>query len=186
MTKKVNKRGGFTSVCAHSQVKAATTEFGPIGVGWGYSCEYEFLPDMVICLVTIWHSGDRNKKFGPIAGAKQRKEGIDNSDAPKSAMTDGLTKGLSQLGFNADIFLGKFDDNKYVQEMEQEFGTKAPDGSQSNTSDDNKPWYNDFDKDKANMIENIQNGNATHDKIITKLSKTYKINKKVREQIKAL
>ena len=36
-----------------------------------------------------------------------------NDDAPKMALTDGLTKAISHLGFNADVFLGKFDDNKY-------------------------------------------------------------------------
>lgn len=28
------------------------------------------------------------------------------------------------MGFNADIFLGKFDDNKYVQQMNEEFKPK--------------------------------------------------------------
>jgi hypothetical protein len=45
---------------------------------------------------------------------------IDN-DAFKKATTDALTKLLSHLGFNADVFLGLFDDNKYVKRMEQEF-----------------------------------------------------------------
>ena len=29
------------------------------------------------------------------------------------AVTDGLTKAPSHLGFNADVFLGKYDGNKY-------------------------------------------------------------------------
>ena len=40
-------------------------------------------------------------------------------DALKKAGTDALTKCLSYLGFNADIFMGKFDDNKYVAEMDE-------------------------------------------------------------------
>ena len=35
-------------------------------------------------------------------------------DAPKMAITDGLTKALSHLGFNADVFLGEMDGNKYA------------------------------------------------------------------------
>jgi hypothetical protein len=31
-------------------------------------------------------------------------------------MTDGLTKALSHLGFNADVFLGEFDGNKYTDD----------------------------------------------------------------------
>jgi hypothetical protein len=38
-------------------------------------------------------------------------------------MTDALTKGLSQLGFNADVFLGLYDDNKYVEAVRREFAT---------------------------------------------------------------
>jgi hypothetical protein len=54
----------------------------------------------------------------------------------KKVATDALTKGLSMLGFNADVFMGKFDDNRYVAAMEQEFASdnkavvprvKAPD-----------------------------------------------------------
>jgi len=31
------------------------------------------------------------------------------------------TKALSKLGFNADVFLGLYDDNKYVYQLKQEF-----------------------------------------------------------------
>ena len=34
--------------------------------------------------------------------------------APKMAITDGLTKALSHLGFNADVSLGEMDGNKYA------------------------------------------------------------------------
>jgi hypothetical protein len=36
-TKKVNQRGGFTAISAHYQVMSATRQFGPVGIGWGYS-----------------------------------------------------------------------------------------------------------------------------------------------------
>jgi len=38
--------------------------------------------------------------------------------------TDELSKGLSKLGFNSDVFEGLFDDNKYVQQMMKEFSLK--------------------------------------------------------------
>jgi hypothetical protein len=43
-----------------------------------------------------------------------------DDEAPKKAMTDALTKAMSHLGMSADIFLGKFDDNKYVQTKTKE------------------------------------------------------------------
>ena len=39
----------------------------------------------------------------------------------KKATTDALTKLLSRLGFNADVFLGLYDDNKYVEQVASEF-----------------------------------------------------------------
>lgn len=42
----------------------------------------------------------------------------------KKVETDALTKAISKLGFNADIFMGKFDDVRYVEEMKAEFGNE--------------------------------------------------------------
>jgi len=47
------------------------------------------------------------------------------SDAYKKVYTDALTKALSRLGFNADVFLGKFDDNKYVDSLHRKKETEA-------------------------------------------------------------
>lgn len=119
-TKKVNQRGGFTAIDAHYQIQCATKEFGPIGVGWGYIVEkMELHQSLAVVYVTLWH-GNRDNTFGPILGCAEMFGKRADSDAPKKATTDGITKGLSQLGFNADVFLGKFDDNKYVAELNAE------------------------------------------------------------------
>ena len=44
----------------------------------------------------------------------------------KKIETDALTKAISKLGFNADIFMGKFDDVRYVEEMKKEFKEPNP------------------------------------------------------------
>ena len=36
-------------------------------------------------------------------------------------MTDALTKAFSHLGVSADVFLGLFDNNKYVSDMKEKF-----------------------------------------------------------------
>jgi hypothetical protein len=128
-TKRVNQRGGFTSICAQSQIMEATRQFGPIGEGWGYTASAPMFHDnLVLVQVALWH-GDRANVFGPITGGAEWKsdKGRVDSDAPKKATTDALTKLLSQLGFNADVFLGLYDDNKYVRQMEQEFAGKRDD-----------------------------------------------------------
>lgn len=127
-TKKVAQRGGFTSICAQSQIMEATRQFGPIGIGWGYDASLPIFHDNLLFLqVTLWH-GDRSNKFGPVTGGAEWKDnkGRIDSDAAKKATTDALTKLLSQLGFNADVFLGLYDDSKYVEQMEREFAAPQP------------------------------------------------------------
>lgn len=128
-TKKVNQRGGFTSICAQSQIMEATRAFGPVGEGWGYTASVPiFHEGLVFVQVTLWH-GDRENTFGPVTGGAEWKvkDRVD-SDAAKKATTDALTKLLSQLGFNADVFLGLFDDSKYVEQVKREFAEPATTG----------------------------------------------------------
>ena len=125
-TKKVNVRGGFTTIRAYSQIKKATEVFGPVGEGWGWDARFEVHElgeDIVLsCHISMWH-GKRENTFCSVGSAFLRKSGKDgekgkiDDDAYKKAMTDGITKGLSYLGFNADVFLGLWDDNKYVAEQ---------------------------------------------------------------------
>jgi hypothetical protein len=56
---------------------------------------------------------------------------IDDNFA-KKLETDALTKAISKLGFNADIFMGKFDDQRYLDEVNKEFGN-TPQAPQQKT-----------------------------------------------------
>lgn len=145
-TKPVNQRGGFTAIAAHSQIMAATKQFGPIGVGWGYTVERtERMDQFFLAHVSIWH-GDRETVFGPIVGCAEMFGNRPDSDAPKKATTDAITKGLSQIGFNADVFLGRFDDNKYIEERKrdvaQEERDNAPEPTPAESRDALKKWIN--------------------------------------------
>jgi hypothetical protein len=148
-TKKVEFGRKFTSIDAHWQIMQATRQFGPIGEGWGYRVEHSIAtlaPDMILAVadVTIWWQNGNAERipgtYGPIRatcemwGKNEKKGRMEaDEDAPKKAMTDALTKGLSHLGFSADVFLGLFDDNRYVQKMQKEFSqpaAQAPDLAQ--------------------------------------------------------
>jgi hypothetical protein len=124
-TKKVNQRGGFTAISAAYQIMRATEVFGPVGEGWGYDAgEPIFQGGVVFVPVTLWH-GNRANTFGPMFGGAEWETKVRvDTDAAKKATTDALTKLLSQLGFNADVFLGRFDDNKYVAEVRAEFAAQ--------------------------------------------------------------
>lgn len=138
-TKHVGQRGGFTAISAHYQIKQATRLWGPVGSEWGYTVEYNELSNGVILLqaadVTVWYPAvpESNKalrpSFGPVRGlcAVVNNKGRLDEDAGKKAMTDALTKALSHLGFSADVFMGLFDDNRYVAELKSKFsGEGAP------------------------------------------------------------
>ncbi len=128
-TKHVAQRGGFTAIGAHSQIKAATEQFGPVGEGWWWVTEDQVQGDLFIVKVQLFRPDHRPVvQYGCAEMNPKRRDGSTylDSDAPKKATTDGLTKCLSYLGFNADIFLGKWDDNKYVAEMEEKFKGKKP------------------------------------------------------------
>lgn len=126
-TKKVNQRGGFTAIAAQYQIKRATETFGPIGEGWGYICgEPIFAGPMIIVPVTMWH-GTHENSFGPIFGCAEMLGNRPDHDAPKKAMTDAITKGLSHLGFNADVFLGLYEDSNYIESLKGEFSNYITD-----------------------------------------------------------
>tara|TARA_Y100000385_G_scaffold244190_1_gene262109 strand:+ start:257 stop:745 length:489 start_codon:yes stop_codon:yes gene_type:complete len=111
----------FTAIDPQYQVRSATEQFGTIGHGWGWSNETRFInvsngDTAVIADVTIW-TGSSSNSFGPFSGCRKffdSAKGRMAEDAPKMAITDGLTKALSHLGFNADVFLGEMDGNKYA------------------------------------------------------------------------
>lgn len=129
-TKKVNQRGGFTAIDAHYQVQQATKAFGPVGIGWGYEVQHGTIEAGSILFasadVIVWHK-NRDQAYGPVRGlaAVLNQKGRVDEDAPKKALTDALTKALSHLGFSADVFLGKFDDNRYVQQVAQEIAQES-------------------------------------------------------------
>jgi len=142
-TKEFKGKGGFkgTAICAQSQKKKATEVFGLFGSdeGWRlwdekfeilkisddfhdnllvYSAvllyDFEGIKGR-ICLfseIKIWNYSNSYKTWST------------NNDVHKKVKTDAVTKGLSELGFNSDVFLGMYDDNKYIQQMNEEFNKK--------------------------------------------------------------
>jgi hypothetical protein len=116
----------FTAIDPQYQIMAVTKQFGPIGIGWGWTSTMEYIhfsdgSCAVTANVTVWHGG-KDQCFGPFTGCRKffdPKKGRIAEDAPKMAITDGLTKAISHMGFNADVFMGKMDGNKYADNNSQ-------------------------------------------------------------------
>jgi hypothetical protein len=136
-TKTFQRGGGFkgTSINQTYQVKRATELWGPIGDKWGFVIAEEAWVDgapliengnvvgrEVVNVVTIrlWYPGEGGEKAyvehkGQTIFVGKNKYGyFTDEEASKKSVTDGLSKCLAMLGFSADIYLGLWDDNKYV------------------------------------------------------------------------
>lgn len=119
----------FTAIDPQYQVMSATKAFGPVGQGWGWHSKTYFVnlsngDTAVVSDVEVW-TQETSNVFGPFPGCRKffdAAKGRMNEDAPKMSVTDGLTKALSHLGFNADVFLGEMDGNKYEADSKKSSG----------------------------------------------------------------
>ena len=130
-TKNANVKGNkITSISPQYQIMNVTEQFGVYGQTWGFkSIELDYrLADTLGLVVFKGTFFFPNGEF-PIINSislfmDNARTKVDDNFA-KKAETDALTKAISKLGFNADIFMGKFDDIRYVEEMKKEFN-KVP------------------------------------------------------------
>jgi hypothetical protein len=117
-TKSVNDgRHEFTTIDAYYQIQQATEKWGPYGKNWGLEAiDVQFHEDLAILRALFYYPLDNDRTGFEIGNAiKWRsKNGTQDGDFIKKLETDTITKALSRLGFNADVFTGKFDDNRYV------------------------------------------------------------------------
>ena len=84
-----------------------------------------------VAVVSVWYvrDGVRSQTFDQMGGTKaaymsSKGSLIVDEDAGKKSVTDGMVKCLSMIGFAGDIFSGRWDDSKYVEETAAEFIAK--------------------------------------------------------------
>lgn len=136
---KAAKKGqySFTAIAPIYQFKMATEQFGIQGIGWGVVIGSESFTEKVFENQTIIFSYDATLFFNykgergeiPIHASEKMsyvtKNGsgylLIDDEARKKVVTNAKTKGLSELGFNADIFMGLYDNHDYVQSVGNEF-----------------------------------------------------------------
>jgi len=114
-------------------IERLTDEFGPCGIGWGFSIlneRFERFSDtdtLHVAVVRFWYVMDGQR--GELEQVGQTKASYTTSkgtflldeDAPKKSVTDALVKCASYLGFAGDIFSGRWDDSRYVAEAGKEW-----------------------------------------------------------------
>ena len=133
-TKRFDK-GNFkgTAVDAIYNIKRVTELLGPVGFAWGWHIVKDELvtfgppeePTWIHnCVVRAWFRQEDGsvrevEHFGTTIAARyvgrgpNRRFMVDDEYAKKS-VTDALSKIMVSLGASADIWLGRFDSNKYV------------------------------------------------------------------------
>lgn len=110
-------------------IKCLTDMFGPVGQGFGWEVLTEgFTPlgDEILhwCRIRFWHTKREHyyEAYGQTKALMKTRNGLmSDEDAPKKSLTDAIIKAASQLGIAANIFLGRWDDQKYVAEVEKEY-----------------------------------------------------------------
>lgn len=107
-------------------VQRLTEEFGPCGIGWGYTVLNERMERLTehdvlhVALVRLWYvlSAKRGEieQIGQTKAVYKTSKGtlLVDEDAPKKSVTDALVKCASYIGFAGDIFSGRWDDSRYV------------------------------------------------------------------------
>jgi hypothetical protein len=127
-TKQANVKGNkITSIAPQYQIYCVTEQFGVYGQTWGFkNINLDFSLAQTVGLVTFkatffFPNGEFEIINSISLFMDNAKTKVDDNFA-KKIETDALTKAISKLGFNADIFMGKFDDVRYVAEMNAEFG----------------------------------------------------------------
>jgi len=134
-TKAFTRGGGFkgTAIKPIWSYRRMTEEFGPVGYGWGVN-EPSFQvvngtdgEVLVYCTVSVWfkHGDTVSETIYGVGGDKvvaKFSSGLKSDDeAFKKAFTDAVTNALKLIGVGADVHMGLYDDNKYVNSMREEF-----------------------------------------------------------------
>jgi hypothetical protein len=127
----------------HWVIWRLTERFGPVGQGFGWSVLSDGYIDGIPhtdgteklheVRISFW-AGDGKpvESYGCTkalykAGTKGGAPGywVSDEDAAKKSLTDAITKAASWLGVAADIFMGRWDDSKYVAELKAEAARPA-------------------------------------------------------------
>lgn len=140
------KVGGqqITALNGTAMIMKATEVFGPVGFGFGWNVLEERFDkgaeifsgegDKRVSLghelnhtvkIKFWAvvDGQRGEfeQYGCTQYLYKSKYGTTtDGEAPKKSLTDAIKKSLSMLGFSADVFLGLFDDQSYVEALKAE------------------------------------------------------------------
>ena len=125
-TKQANVKGNkITSIKPQYQIYNATAQWGSYGYKWGFKniqLGYELKDVGLVTFKALFYYPDGEFEIlNTISFWRDNAQTKIDDEFAKKVETDSLTKALSKLGFNADVFMGRFDDLRYVEEVKKQF-----------------------------------------------------------------
>lgn len=185
-TSRKNKQTGAilhksTAINASYQMKNATALWGSYGSTWGLkNTAFDFalldVTGLAMYKAIFYYPGGEFEISNTIAVRGGANQYVDKEFA-KKVETDTLTKALSKLGFNSDIFMGEFDDENYVAERMAEVEMEKADDKEAALKAKMQEIKN-LAKSECEMFARLPN-----EKTIQNYAS--KIFKKVRDKLKA-
>ena len=140
-------------------IKTMTELAGPVGTGWDIG-KPEFATEragedlLVFCTVGVSLFGS-HQVYGVGGDYLYRaKSGRSDDEAYKKAYTDALTNALVKLGVGADVHMGLWNGNKYVDEKPEDVNPKAADPApQLLTREEARKLYKSLEAEMAKQSD---------------------------------
>lgn len=178
----------YSSINPTSQKRKATEVFGIYGTGWGIEPESEkydykeFAGGTILIIYRsiMFYEFDGKKGRLPIS-ANEKLAYITNGgkgylkideEAEKKVRTNAVTKGLSELGFNADIFMGQWDDAEYkaMRDMEDNLArTENFEVEQKKGIEELRIWMN-----RETETLSVMKSSSTVSMVVNKIEEKFK------------
>lgn len=140
-----------TSINPTYVIKKLTETFGPCGIGWGDKIiesrfdggtllkdpktALESTETIHTIILEMWYLEEIPEMEGPVKEKRtvigvgtttfvgSNKYGVfTDEEYFKKTMTDALTNAAKKIGMSSDIFMGLYDDQKYLAELKEKFG----------------------------------------------------------------
>jgi len=199
-TKGFNQGFSGTAINSTYLIRLATEQWGMIGLDWGYDIVEERVDsgapvynannDIIGNILThtiklcLWvKRGEdyaRVEHFGHtpyVYYSAKNNKWITDQEAPKKTLTDAIKKCLSMFGFSADIYLGLYDDQGYVEEVKAQ---AAIDNADNKAEEEIKQRqeYEKLFKDNLALIKTATNMNEL-EKVFASIARKSKRRKDV-------
>lgn len=157
-TKSVSSRGGYTAISPMYQAMQATEQWGLYGKNWGLKNiehDYSLVETTRLCVLkAIFFYPDGEFEITNAIEVISAK-GYPDSDFAKKLETNTISKALSKLGFSADVFMGEFDDHKYVQARTQEANIERADDKEEAERKAKQAYLDEMEELVQQMQESV-------------------------------